>query len=213
MKKHGRYQTSHLIEAQYEPGSGKRVLKNLLGIKRKREIDEIESTFLQDAIDKLLGKYDKDHRFIENDIKMIHKLWFGKIYEWAGEYRQVNVSKGEFTFAIAKQIPNLMADFGKISLHKHTPCNFKTQERVIKALSEVHVEFVLIHPFREGNGRAARILSTLMAAQAGLPVLDFTDITGKRRKDYFAAISSGLSRNYKPMEKIFRRIIERSLEG
>ncbi len=52
-----------------------------------------------------------------------------------------------------------------------------------------------------------------MAAQAGLPVLDFTDITGKRRKDYFAAISSGLSRNYKPMEKIFRRIIERSLEG
>ncbi len=35
---------------------------------------------------------------------------------------------------------------------------------------EVHEELVLIHPFREGNGRVARLLSTLMAFQAGLPM-------------------------------------------
>jgi cell filamentation protein len=51
-----------------------------------------------------------------------------------------------------------------------------------------------------------------MASQAGLPILDFTDITGRKRKEYFSAIQSGLERDYKPMEKIFSRVIERSLK-
>ena len=37
----------------------------------------------------------------------------------------------------------------------------------------VHAEPILIHPFREGNGRCARLLATLMGLQAGLPALDF----------------------------------------
>jgi len=213
MKKAGRYDVSYLLEAQFEPGSRGRVLKNKLGIKRKRDIEEIESEALQKTLDKLLGIYDKEHRFKESDIKRMHKLWLGEIYEWAGKYRRVNVSKGDFPFAAAKQIPLLMAEFEKGPLRKHTPCNFKTQKRIIQALSEVHVEFVLIHPFREGNGRVARILSTLMAAQAGLPVLDFTDITGRKKKGYFSAINRGLSKDYNPMEEIFSRIIERTLNA
>jgi len=52
-------------------------------------------------------------------------------------------------------------------------------EEVIKALAVVHTELVLIHPFRaEGNGRVARMLATLMALQAGLPPLDFSDRIG-----------------------------------
>lgn len=47
----------------------------------------------------------------------------------------------------------------------------------------------------------------------GLPILDFTDITGRKRKEYFSAISIGLNRDYKPIEKIFRRITERSLKA
>jgi cell filamentation protein len=73
------------------------------------------------------------------------------------------------------------------------------------------VELVLIHPFREGNGRLARILSTLMALQAGLPLLDFSLITGERKETYFAAVQAGLDKNYKPMEQLFTEIIERSL--
>ena len=41
-KDKSRYDTSGLIDGQFEPGSGRRVLKNLLGIKRKREMDQIE---------------------------------------------------------------------------------------------------------------------------------------------------------------------------
>ena len=49
-----------------------------------------------------------------------------------------------------------------------------------------------------------------MAAQAGLPMLNFKDITGRNRKEYFAAINSGLSRDYRLMERLFEKVIERS---
>jgi len=212
MKNNGRYDTSHLAESQYEPGSRGRVLRNKLVITKKREMEEIETQALQVAIDTLLDKYDADYRFKETDIKIMHKLWLGEIYEWASVYRQVNMSKEDFTFAAGNQIPKLMTEFEKVTLHKHTPCNFKTQERIIQALAEVHVEFVLIHPFREGNGRVARILSTVMASQAGLPILNFADITARKRKHYYAAINNGMDRNYKPMEEIFTSIIERTLK-
>ena len=207
-----RYDTSALPETQFEPGSRGRVLKNKLGIKLKREIDEAESVALKSAIDKVLRMYDERHRFISTDIRTMHKTWLGGLYAWVGEYRQVNISKGDFPFASSKQIPLLMGKFEKAILKKHTPCNFKSLERITRALAEVHVELVLIHPFREGNGRVARILSTLMASQARLPILDFSDITGKKRREYFWAVNSGMDKDYKPMEEIFRRIIERSLK-
>lgn len=122
----------------------------------------------------------------------------------------MNLSKGDFHFAAALHIPQLMAELEKVQLHKHTPCNFKSPQRVIQSLAEVHVELVLIHPFREGNGRVARILSTLMAFQAGLPMLNFKDITGGKRKHYFAAVNSGMNRDYSPMEKLFEKIIATS---
>ena len=69
---------------------------------------------------------------------------------------------------------------------------------------------MLIHPFREGNGRVSRLLSTLMALQAGLPLLDFSGIKGKQRKAYFAAVQAGMSRNYAPMAQVFRKVVAAS---
>jgi cell filamentation protein len=96
-------------------------------------------------------------------------------------------------------------------LARHTPCNPKERADIVGALAEAHVELVLIHPFREGNGRMARVLSTLMALQAGLPLLDFGLIAGERKETYFTAVQAGLDKNYKPMEQLFAEIIERSL--
>lgn len=61
MRKFARYNTLTLIEAQFEPGSRGRVLKNKIGIKRKKEMDEAESVALVVAIDKMLRMYDADH--------------------------------------------------------------------------------------------------------------------------------------------------------
>jgi len=66
---------------------------------------------------------------------------------------------------------------------------------------------VIIHPFREGNGRVARMLAILMALQAGLPPLDFRNMIGKGMTEYIKAIQVGMERNYEPMEKVFNSVI------
>jgi hypothetical protein len=48
---------------------------------------------------------------------------------------------------------------------------------------------------------------TLMALQAGLPLLDFSSIAGAERKNYFAAVQAGIDCNYAPMCAIFAQII------
>lgn len=50
-----------------------------------------------------------DERFTAGEIRRMHRLWLGEIYEWAGEYRGVNIAKGAFLFAAAIQIPNITA--------------------------------------------------------------------------------------------------------
>lgn len=121
------------------------------------------------------------------------------------------MAKGGFHFAAAHLLPKLMKQFERSILKKYTLCNFDNMDKIIEAISIVHVELILIHPFREGNGRIARALSTLMALQAGLPSLDYGSLKGKERKAYFAAIRAGLE-NYEPMQKIFHSIIKRTLK-
>jgi len=140
----------------------------------------------------------------------LHENWLGDIYSWAGSYRQVNMSKGSFLFAAAHLIPSLMNHFEKKVLKKYTPCHFKNNDEIIEAIAIVHNEFILIHPFREGNGRIGRLLATIMAVQAGLPPLDFGGIKGKKKLEYFRAVQEGLS-NYEPMKKIFESIVKRTL--
>ena len=52
-----------------------------------------------------------------------------------------------------------------------------------------------------------------MALQAGLPVLDFGGIQGRKKKEYITAVQTGLSRNYHPMVKIFLSIIKRTVKN
>lgn len=208
-----RYDVSGLSEAQFEPGSNGLVLKNRLGIISSTEMDVAEANALIAAVDHLVRSYDEDHRFTANDICEFHRVWLGGIYAWAGEYRQVNVSKGDFMFAAAGRIMALMSEFERDVLARCTPCKFAARDEVVRVLAEAHVELVLIHPFREGNGRISRVLSTLMALQAGLPLLDFSLIADEKKENYFAAVRAGLNRNYRPMERIFAELIERSVAG
>lgn len=73
-------------------------------------------------------------------------------------------------------------------------------------------KLLLIHPFREGNGRAARILAVLMGLQAGLPALLFDKLSGRKRRQYFAAMQAGLVRDYDPITTLFTAVIERTLQ-
>ncbi len=208
MTPQNRYDVSGLPEAQFQPGSQGKVLRNKLDITSKAEMDRCEAVALEKAFDVFLHTYDKDHRFRVSDICGMHRTWLGDIYEWAGQYRKVNMSKGDFPFAGAAQIPRLMEEFQQDVLFRQTPCAFAERERVLQALAEVHVDLVLIHPFREGNGRLARAVTSLMALQSGRRIV-FDSIKGQRKNDYFASVQVGLKRNYKAMECLFDGLLQK----
>jgi len=205
-----RYDVSDLPETQFEPGSDGLVLKNLIGITSKQIMDEAEARALEQAMDVLVRAYSETHRFTATDLCDCHRTWLGNIYEWAGRYRRVNVSKDGFPFAAAAHVSVLMDQFERDVLRRYTPCTFAERADVVQALAETHVELVLIHPFRDGNGRLARVLSSLMALQAGLPLLDFGLMAGTGKTAYLAAIQAGLDKHYAPMGRLFGKIIEQS---
>lgn len=196
--------------SEFEPGARKRVLRNRLGIRTVRLMDETESLALQIAQDWAIQHFDPDHRFNAEDVCELHRRWLGAVYPWAGELRTVNIGKRGFQFAAAHVLPRLMAELERGPLARFTPCRPGPREQIAESLAVVHAELILIHPFREGNGRLARLLALLMGYQAGLPALDFEPLGGRRRPAYFAAIQAALGRNYAPLISIFERVIARS---
>jgi len=134
----------------------------------------------------------------------------GPIYPWAGEYRTINIGKGGFQFAHAPLIPRLMGELERGPLRRRTPCRHTRNADIADALAEVHAELILVHPFRDGNGRLARLLALLMALQADLPPLDFSPIAGRGKRAYIAAIHAAMSKDCAPLKRLFLRIIDRS---
>lgn len=198
------------LEAEFEPGSRGRVLRNRLGITRVRDMNEAESQALELAQEAALDRYGADHRFTAADICALHRLWLGPIYSWAGKYRSVDISKDGFPFAHALLIAGLMTELERGALRRHTPCRQANDFEVARALAEVHAELIIVHPFREGNGRLARVLALLMALQAGLPPLNFSPLTGSGKRAYIAGIHAAMNRDYLPLTAMFLRVIARS---
>jgi len=201
----GKYNTAGNIEARYEPGSNDRVLANKLGVSSVAEMDDIELDLLDRLYGDVIGSVAPNQRLTIADIREWHRRWLGNVYAWAGEYRTLNMSKGDFAFAASGQVPRLMAKLDKEILSIHTPCAGKTDDQLCEAIAIVHVELILIHPFREGNGRLSRLLANVMAVQAGWPELDCAP-WDERKAEYFAAIQSGMS-DYEPMKGLVRRAL------
>jgi len=199
------------VQAEFEPGSRNRVLRNLLGIVRARDMEVIESDALAIVQEATPARYGLMHRFSTSDIRELHQGWLGRIYAWAGEYRTVDIGKGGFQFAHAARIPLLMAEFESNVLQRLTPCVDNDHDRLAAALAEVHAELILIHPFRDGNGRLARLLAVLMAGQAGLRPLRFRSLDWQGKRPYVAAIHAAMGRNYLPLANLFRRVIDETV--
>jgi cell filamentation protein len=197
---------------ELQPGSRDRVLKNLLGIPRVREMEDAELRAYMDAERVLLRRFDSRHRFTATDVDEIHRVFLGRIYEWAGSHRQVNLSKGGFPFASAHALASLMREFERDTLAVATPCQSNDIGEVARRIATVHVELLLIHPYRDGNGRTPRLLATLMAYQAGFPGIDFSFIGSRGRMfgRYVEAIHAGLDRNYSPMQAIVLKALTRA---
>lgn len=202
-----KYSTSGNIEAEYEVGG--RVLKNRLGIRSKKQMDRLEYEALLKTQDKYYHLVTPETRFTAKLICSIHKDFFGSLYPWAGKYRTVNVEKGGFKWPPAYLVAKNMADFEKDALSRHTPCQSGPMNKVAEALAIVHAELLLVHPFREGNGRLARLVTNLMALQAGHAPLDFGFKNPKNRRRYLEAVKQGYLGNHGLLKEMVEQAVKR----
>jgi cell filamentation protein len=210
----GRYVTPTGAEAETQPGSRDRVLRNLLGIRRKTEMDRAEFEALLRAQKGYLGRIGPDTRVTTVLLRQMHRDWLGDIYEWAGLYRTVELAKGSFRWPPAMRVEANMELFGSGVLARCTPCRPGPLRDVALFIAEVHAELLLIHPFRDGNGRLARWVADLMSLQAGLPAPDY-GFAGQgmvgQRKNYLEAVTEGYLGSYEPLAAFFAAAFERRL--
>lgn len=200
-----RYHTSG-AQSEFEPGSDEEVLRNNLGISSSSDMDELELTLLDQLYQLVLVDQLPVKSLTVQDLRDWHRWWLGNVYEWAGQDRTVNMSKGGFLFAVFGRIPTLLADFEKNCLKLWTPCSNLGNAELVEAIAVTHVEFILIHPFREGNGRLSRLLADVMAVQAGHQPLDYSNWDANKTA-YIAAIHAGVNKAYGPMKTLVAEAI------
>ncbi len=191
----------------YQSGSNNKVLANKLDITDPVDMDEAELVLLEKLYESILLINLPKATIKVDEIKTWHRRWLGNVYAWAGDERSVNMSKGNFHFATAIQIPRLLNKFEQDYLNRYTPCASFNNDKLIEAIAIVHIEFILIHPFRDGNGRLSRLLADVMAVQAGQQPMDYT-CWDQNKGDYFAAIQQGLDMNYEPMKVWVSRALD-----
>jgi cell filamentation protein len=185
------------------------VLRNLLHIRRKRKLDIVEyDAYLRIQARYLEQKITPTTRFTAQLLCDMHRDWLGRVYSWAGKYRSVELSRGGFRWPPARLVARHMAALESGLLRKYTPCKHGPVRVVAREMAEVHAELILIHPFRDGNGRLARWLADLMALQAGLPMpLPAYGFLGRgapaMRKRYIEAVMKGYSQDYDDLADFF----------
>lgn len=187
-------------QGAFQPGSHGQVLRNKLDVTTPEDMAELELMLLQKLYEAVLADVSPREPLTLTHLKTWHRRWLGNVYEWAGEERSVNMSKGGFHFAVAAQIPRLLTLFERDFLARFTPCHRLEREGLIEAIAATHVEFILIHPFREGNGRLSRLLADVMAVQAGQGPLDYSAWDADKI-GYFTAIQAGVAGDYIPMQR------------
>ncbi|MHB1274187.1 MAG: Fic/DOC family protein [Rhodanobacter sp.] len=193
-------------QGAFEPGSGDQVLRNQLGVTSPEEMDEIELDLLAQLYQAVLVEDLPDRTLRVADLMTWHRRWLGNVYGWAGTERSVNMGKGGFHFAAAAQIPPLLTVFERDCLARFTPCHGLGRAALAEAVAVTHVEFILIHPFREGNGRLSRLLADVMVVQAGLEPLDYS-VWDADKPAYFGAIHAGMAGDYAPMQRLVEAVL------
>lgn len=149
------YSVDAITQDCYE---GTSCLINKLGIKDDKKLMEFEAAVTLAKA----SEFEKEPFCSTFDVahyKAIHRFLFEDIYDWAGEYRTINMSKKGTSFAEADKISGLMnACFKRL---KDNDC-FRNNsfEEFIENIVDFYQVTNMIHPFREGNGRTQRLFIT-----------------------------------------------------
>lgn len=145
---------------------GTNVLKNKLDIRDQQllwqaEADIAFAALLELELNPIAGKLDKRHLYA------IHEFMFRDFYEFAGQMRKEDISKGTTKFCvyqyIDEQLDELFAKIGKMQYGK-------SKEDIADFLAYIMAELNIIHPFREGNGRVIREFIREYAKRLGVEI-------------------------------------------
>ncbi|MCX6243334.1 MAG: Fic family protein [Bacteroidetes bacterium] len=185
--------------AYYETGSS--VLKNKLGITDTEKAAEEETIGFIRAQVMFTAKLTKRTKFDQKYIQSIHRTALGHLYPFAGKYRNVNLSKSGHHFLPFIFIRNGM-DYLEQEFLSELPSDYDSIDKLIEDIAIVHCELIHIHPFRERNGRTARILADLMSNRAGFPSLELNRFREENYQQYIDALNKGDEKDYKPMIEI-----------
>lgn len=156
---------------------GTNVLKNKLGITNKEELSKNEKIITLKKLAYLEmfpieGKFDSDH------LRKIHYFLFNDIYYFAGEYRKCEMARfREFVNPDEIEV-RLKNELDKMNKEVK---NILSIDGYSYFLAEEYYELMVIHPFREGNGRSVRefLREFVLSKKEQLPFnveLDFTKI-------------------------------------
>ncbi len=118
--------------------------------------------------------------FIENfevgtakGLQQIHAYLFGGLYDFAGQIRQKNISKGGFQFAVSHFLGDTLKQIEAMP------------EDTFDEIVNKYIEMNIAHPFMEGNGRSTRIRLDLMLKMRLKKCVDWSKIS---KRDYMNAM-------------------------
>ncbi len=193
------YEFEHDIQYCYENSN---VLRNKLNIRDAKVLAsaerEITALRIVDAkINTINGDFDLNH------LCKIHQYIFSDIYEWAGQIRWVNISKGNFfcNYEYIEAQANKLFEELALENHLKSTSSEKLPYRLAYYLGEINV----LHPFRDGNGRAQRLFIEYLAQSCGYKV-DFSTVT---RDEMVEASVEAFLKDYNKMNQMFLRIISK----
>lgn len=156
---------------------GTNVLKNKLNIKSEEKLKEYETKVVALKLASI-DKANIKRTFDKNHLINIHKYLFEDVYDFAGKYRKENITKENFRFSEYYYIEdNIDYVFNKIKIDELKKLSL---DELIKKLSEIMTDLNVLHPFREGNGRATREFVRELLNELGYDIkwfkIDYNDI-------------------------------------
>lgn len=150
-------------------------LENKLGINDSTELARMEEKLSKKKAIALFesGRLDEMKAGSFAALQEIHSVLFGEIYNFAGELRTVNISKGNFRFAPVMYLETAINNVEKMP------------QGTFDEIVEKYVEMNAAHPFREGNGRSLRIWLDQMFKKELKQVVDWSRVD---KDDYLLAM-------------------------
>jgi cell filamentation protein, protein adenylyltransferase len=158
----------------YLTGTG--IPKNRLGIETPDLLHEVEATLLQQAYTRFITELTPSSRFDEEYFKALHRDAYESLYEWAGLYRAVDMSKGGSLFCRAAYLEQeARRIFRELEQEQYLKqaADWPT-EKFAERLAHYQSELIALHPFYEINGRITRLFVDLIAVYNGYEPIDYS---------------------------------------